>query len=101
MRRRGTAAGATPQAMSAAGESLAVKLLDGCGMIRRSEKRRLVVREAPGTRYLGLSIYERYFRIHCPSHNTGTFPNGFDSNSCFSVERNVITLVNPFRKACV
>lgn len=96
MRRRGAVAKEAPQAVSAARELVAVKLLNGCGMIRRSEKRRLVVREAPGDRYLGLSIYERYFRIHCPSHNTGTFLNGFDSNTCFSVERNVITLMNPF-----
>jgi len=80
---------------------VAVELLKGCGMIRRSEKRRLVVREAPVSRYLDLSVYECQFRGCDSSLHTGNLPNGCSAKNSFSVQRNVIPLLNPIWKTCV
>ena len=74
---------------------MALELLKGCGMIRRSEKRRLVVREAPDNRYLDFGVRECQFRSCDSSLHSGTLPNGYSSTMCFSVEGNVIPLLNP------
>lgn len=77
-------------------EKLALELLKGCGMIRRSEKRRLIGVEAPGSRY---SVYQSKLARHLLQPNSPAY--GARNFHAAVVRERSLPLLNLFENAYV
>lgn len=74
---------------------LALELLTGCGMIRRSEKRSLIGVEALGIRTIVLDPFRRA-AAEVPRHTNRFLQRVLGTVTVYASGNSVIPLVNPF-----